>query len=230
MNALPGRGGTSEPDTVWERIFRSREWGRYPDEEVVRFVARNFYGAPDRGAVKMLDLGCGPGSGTSWLVAREGFSLTGIDASPTAIEKARKRFAQERVRGEFMVGSVERLPFPPDSFDAVLDIVCLACNSEEETRAVLREVRRVLKPDGRHFSLTPRSGCWGDGPGERIDGTTLRNASEGPFADLGKTRFATRESLLDLYAGFRDLTLDYTVRSAENGTREITHWVVTCRK
>ena len=217
-------------DPVWERIFREREWGRYPAEEVVRFVARNFYGAPDRAAVKMLEIGCGPGSGTSWFIAREGFSLTGMDASPTAIEKARRRFGEERLRGEFVVGVVDRLPFPDGTFDAVLDVVCLACNDERETAAILGEVHRVLKSGGLHFSLTPRDDCWGSAAGERIDGTTLREVAEGPFASLGKTRFPTRASLTRLYAAFRDLALDYTVRSAEGGTREITHWIVTCRK
>ena len=217
-------------DDVWERVFREREWGRYPQEEVVRFVARSFYAAPDRAQVKILEIGCGPGSGASWFVAREGFSLTGIDASPTAIDKARARFAAERLRGEFVLGPVDRLPFPDESFDGVLDVVCLACNAEEETRAILREVRRVLKTGGRHFSLTPRSGCWGDGEGERIDATTLREVREGPFGGLGTTRFATRESILDLYSGFRELTLEHMSRSADNGAREVTHWIVTCRK
>jgi ubiquinone/menaquinone biosynthesis C-methylase UbiE len=217
-------------DEVWERVFREREWGRYPQEEVVRFVARNFYRAPERSAVSMLEIGCGPGSGTSWLVAREGFRLTGIDASPTAIARARKRFAEEGLAGEFVVGPVDRLPFPDASFDAALDVVCLACNAEEEARAIVGEVHRVLKPGGLHFSLTPRSGCWGDGTGERIDATTLREVREGPFAGLGKTRFATRESLAALYREFRELTLEHMACSAENGAREITHWIVTCRK
>src|SRR5262249_38532519 len=147
-------------DAVWERVYREREWGRYPQEEVVRFVARNFYRVPDRAAVKMLEIGCGPGSGASWFVAREGYDLTGIDASPTAIDKARERFSGEGLPGEFVVGPVDDLPFPTDSFDAVIDVVCLACNPERETRTILGEVHRVLKPGGLHFSLTPRSGCW----------------------------------------------------------------------
>jgi hypothetical protein len=104
------------------------------------------------------------------------------------------------------------------------------CNSEEETRVILGEVHRVLKTGGRHFSITAKSGCWGDTAGDRIDGTTLRNVTEGPFMNLGHSRFATRESLVELYAGFRDVALEYTVRSAENGSREISHWIVTCRK
>lgn len=217
-------------DPVWERVFSEREWGRYPQEEVVRFVAQNYYGVPDRARVRILEIGCGPGSGASWFVAREGFSLAGIDGSATAIDKARARLRAEGLQGEFVQGDATRLPWPDGSFDAVLDVGCLTCNSEAETALILAEVHRVTKPGGRHFSVTPKSGCWGDGTGEALDATTRRHVSEGPFMNLGKTRFATYDSLRLLYAAFSDLAVEYTVRSALGGTREISHWVVTCRR
>lgn len=217
-------------DPVWERVFSSRSWGRYPHEDVVRFLARAFYTAPDRSRIRILDLGCGPGSGTSWFCAREGFSLSGIDASPTAIKKSRARFHEEGLNGEFVQGDVDALPWADDSFDAVLDVVCLACNTEAETAAAVKEIHRVLKPGGIHFSMTPRAGCWGDIAGERLDTTTLAEVVEGPFAGLGRTRFATADSLRRLYSRFRDHALEYTVRSAEQGNREVTHWLFTCRK
>lgn len=217
-------------DAVWETVFRKREWGKYPPEEVVRFVARHFYHVADRAAVSILEIGCGPGSGTSWFIGREGFGLIGIDASPTAVAKARERFAREGTAGAFVRGTIDRLPFANESFDAVIDVVCLACNAEEETRAMVSEVHRVLKPAGAHFSITPRSGCWGDDGGERIDATTLREVVEGPYAGLGKTRFATRHGLLDLYAAFRDVALEFSIRSMERGTREVSEWILTCRK
>lgn len=217
-------------DPVWEDVFASRPWGRYPQEELVRFVARRFYGVADRSHVRILELGCGPGSGASWFVAREGFALSGIDASPTAIEKSRARFDAEGLKGEFVRGDIATLPWPEATFDAVLDSLCLACLTEAETAEVLSEVHRVLKPGGSHFSLVPRAGCWGDGSGARLDATTVIEASEGPFRRLGKTRFATEGSLRRLYAAFNELTLEYEVRSAENRTREVSHWVLTCRK
>src|SRR5687768_17292543 len=116
-------------DPVWENIFRSREWGRYPPEELVRFVARHYYSVPERSAIRILDLGCGPGSGTSWFVAREGYTLSGIDASPTAIAKARERFSKEGLSGDFHVGAADRLPWANGLFDAVIDNACLTCNS-----------------------------------------------------------------------------------------------------
>lgn len=217
-------------DPVWESIFRSRSWGRYPQESLVRFMARTFSEVGDRSTVRVLEVGCGPGSGASWLVAREGFRLSGIDGSPTAIERSRARFLAEGLSGEFVQGDVSALPWPHDSFDAVLDLGCLTCNTQAEASVIIGEVRRVLKPGGAHFSMTPKAGCWGDERGTRLDRTTLANAIEGPFANMGKVRFATEESLRALYAGFRDLTLEYEIRSAENGRREISHWIVTCRK
>jgi ubiquinone/menaquinone biosynthesis C-methylase UbiE len=217
-------------DPVWEQIFTSREWGRYPQEDVVRFIARSFYAVPDRSAVRILEVGCGPGSGASWFVAREGFTLCGIDGSETAIEKARRRFDAEGLRGEFVQGDIARLPWPEASFDAVLDVGCLGCNSEAETREIVREIHRVLKPDGRHFSFTMKAGSWGDGAGTRLDPTTLTGSSEGPYAGMGKVRFATEESLRRIYQDFVDLSLEYLVQSAASRTRDVVHWVVTCRK
>lgn len=217
-------------DPVWERIFRARAWGRYPQEDVIRFVARGFYAVPDRSQVRLLEVGCGPGSGTSWFCAREGFAYSGIDASPTAIEQSRERFRAEGLEGEFVQGDVSALPWPEATFDAVLDVVCLACNTEAETAIIVNEIHRVLKPGGLHLSLTPQAGCWGDETGPRLDATTVSEVTEGPFAGLGKTRFATAASLSSLYARFREHTLEYSVRSAEQGTRAVTHWVLTCRK
>lgn len=33
-------------DPLWEDIYRTRPWGRYPREDVVRFVTGNFHAAP----------------------------------------------------------------------------------------------------------------------------------------------------------------------------------------
>jgi SAM-dependent methyltransferase len=217
-------------DPVWEQIFRTRAWGRYPPEDLVRFVARNFYARPERSTVKILEVGCGPGSGTSWFVAREGFAVSGIDASPTAIELARERFARERLVGEFVVGDVVRMPWAEDTFDAVLDIGCLECNSESETAEILGEIHRVLRNDGVHFSMTVQAGSWGDGNGARLDATTLAEVTEGPFATMGKTRFATAASLGRLYARFRDLELESCSRTYAAGKRQVTHWLLSCRK
>ena len=78
--------------------------------------------------------------------------------------------------------------------------------------------------------MTGRAGCWGEGSGERVDATSFRDLSEGPFSNMGVMRFATKASLHRLYAAFEELELNYSVRSMDAGRSEIANWIVTCRK
>jgi SAM-dependent methyltransferase len=218
-------------DPVWERIFRSREqWGYYPPEELIRFMARHYYQVADRSRVRVLEVGCGPGAGPAWYVAREGFSYTGIDGSATAIDKARRRFSAEGLAGEFVVGSGESLPWADGAFDCVIDVACLQHNDEAAARAMIGEIHRVLIPGGRHFSLTTRAGCWGDGTGAKVDSSSYRDVSEGPFAGMGVVRFSTKEQLRQLYVPFAELQLEYSVRSLDGEQHLISNWILTCRK
>lgn len=47
-------------DNEWEKIHASQEWGKYPSENVIRFIARNYY-SKDRLKTRILDFGCGAG-------------------------------------------------------------------------------------------------------------------------------------------------------------------------
>jgi SAM-dependent methyltransferase len=225
----PLRPSTWRP--VWENIFANRSsWGKYPPEELIRFVAANYYKAEPRSAVKVLEIGCGPGGGPSWYIAREGFSFYGIDGSPTAIEKAHVRFNAENLAGEFKVGDLAKLPWPDAMFDAVIDVACLQHNSEKDAETILGEVHRVLKACGRHFSLTAKHGCWGDGSGPRVDSTSYKDLTDGPFANMGVIRFATEDSLKRHYRNFRELHLETSARSMQGRTVQISNWIVTCAK
>ena len=125
----------------------------YPPLELVRFIAGNYYSVADRSMVESLELGCGPGNGPSWFMAREGFSYTGIDGSPTAIEKAKERFAREGLQGEFSLGYFHQLPWAAETFDLVIDVASLQQNSEADAQQALKEVYRVMKTGGTAFFI-----------------------------------------------------------------------------
>ena len=55
----------------WEEVFKNKEWGRYPAEELVRFIARNYFKYKNRDIIKVLDLGCGIGSNLWFLAKRD---------------------------------------------------------------------------------------------------------------------------------------------------------------
>lgn len=45
-------------DNYWEQVHSRTEWGQYPAEHVIRFIARNFYNTK-RDEIRILDFGCG---------------------------------------------------------------------------------------------------------------------------------------------------------------------------
>lgn len=211
---------------VWEKIFASRAWGRYPGEELVRFVARNFYDAPDRAAIKFLELGCGPGPNL-WFLAREGFTAFGIDGSPSALCQARARLNQEvpNWRGALMCGELLRLSFPDNSFDAAIDNEAVCCNSFEEACRIYAEARRVLKPGGKLFVRTFATGSWGDGTGPQA-GHNSWIVAEGPLAGEGLARFTEETEIPLLLSRFRIVNRELLVRTCENGKKQICEWLI----
>ncbi|PWY81506.1 S-adenosyl-L-methionine-dependent methyltransferase [Aspergillus sclerotioniger CBS 115572] len=104
--------------------------------------------------MKILDIGCGPGSITLDLAALvpQG-SVIGIDCSETAINSAndltRKRGTEN---ASFQVASVLDLPFEDGTFDIVCahQVLIHLPNESGRTGAVegLKEMRRVCKPGG----------------------------------------------------------------------------------
>jgi ubiquinone/menaquinone biosynthesis C-methylase UbiE len=104
---------------------------------------------------EVLDVACGHGRIANRLAER-GARVTGLDADEYFLAKARDADSG----AEFVEGDMRTLPFPDSSLDAVLLwFTSLGYFDEEGNRAVLRELRRTLRPGGRaavDFQNLPR--------------------------------------------------------------------------
>ncbi len=92
----------------------------------------------------ILDAGCGTGAAMAAMLKRAPCHVTGADASATMLATARRRLGSRVALTE---ASLEALPFPPESFDAVLALNVLYFN--DGTNAMLRALHTVLRPGGR---------------------------------------------------------------------------------
>lgn len=122
---------------------------------------------------RVLEVGCGRGGGASYLTRTlSPASYVALDLNTTGIEFCRRR---HHIPGlEFVEGNAEDLPFPGESFDAVINVESSHCYPHFDR--FLNEVRRVLRPGGmflyadlrRQFDA-PRWGAAIDGaPGLRV--------------------------------------------------------------
>ena len=99
----------------------------------------------------VLDIGCGTGSLAIAARRQVGASgkVFGIDASPEMIARATSKAAKARLDVSFKTAVAETLPFPDARFDAVLSTLMLHHLPRKVRQQCAREIRRVLKPEGR---------------------------------------------------------------------------------
>jgi ubiquinone/menaquinone biosynthesis C-methylase UbiE len=97
-----------------------------------------------------LEIGAGTGLNLS-LWPRSILSLTLTEPDSHMAAQLRKRVAQSDRPSEVIEASGETLPFEDSSFDSVA-LTLVLCTAPDPA-AVLREIGRVLKPDGRFLFL-----------------------------------------------------------------------------
>ena len=96
--------------------------------------------------LRVLEIGCGCGSEAERF-ARAGAHYTAVDLTDAAVSITRQRFHLASLRGRFVQGDAENLPFADGSFDFVYSHGVL--HHTPDTPRTIREVHRVLSPGGR---------------------------------------------------------------------------------
>lgn len=140
-------------DPIWEKRYNAGVQQRYPWSEVVSFVMRYRprHKAPED--THILEIGCGTG-GNLWFAAREGFSVTGFDGSPSAVDTAKKRFADEGLHGDIKTALFDQMHLPTNKFDLVIDRGALTCVPFSMARDTIDEIHQSLNDEGCFF-FTP---------------------------------------------------------------------------
>lgn len=218
-------------NTIWEGIFSSRPWGRYPAEDAVRFVAREAAKAADRTQLKALEVGCGPGTNL-WLLANEKIAFDAIDGSASAVAQAKARLDREQPgwQGRIRVGDFCQLPHDFVDYNMVLDSEAIYCNDFEESHKLIRDIHARLRPGGAFWSRTFAPGTWGVESGQRI-GTDYWLANEGPLAGKGPVRLTPRESVPRLYGShWASLSVGEITRHDGDPGQIIREWIILARK
>lgn len=95
----------------------------------------------------ILDLGCGKGI-ISVTLAMRGANVSGIDIGPDLISLANELANINNVECDFHVGSIDKLPFPDNSFDHVVGSAIMHHLPRYAVQDSIAEAYRVLKPGG----------------------------------------------------------------------------------
>ena len=101
-----------------------------------------------RPSMKVLDVGCGPGSLFPYLADTR---YVGIDHNPQSIEHARRLYGD---RGRFLVGNVaEGLPGDCTDFDLIIVSALLHHLDDAEAQTLFSRLADLLRPQGRIVTI-----------------------------------------------------------------------------
>jgi len=140
----------------WNAIFKKEGKVFLKPQEDMPELVRLFR---KRGVKKVLDLGCGSGRHVVYL-AKNGFDVYGLDVAPVGLKITKDWLKQEKLKANLKLGSFfKKLPYKDNFFGAIVAVQAISHGRIENIRKVIKEMERVLKPNGLLFiTFTQNSG------------------------------------------------------------------------
>jgi SAM-dependent methyltransferase len=140
-------------DEIDRRFFSAVErfapWKSIPFDTFVDFEALR--------SKDVLEIGCGNGSHAQ-LLASHARSYTGIDLTEYAVESTSKRLALRGLKATVMQMDAEQMRFGDASFDYIWSWGVI--HHSANTLAILKEMKRILRPGGRAKIMVYHRGFW----------------------------------------------------------------------
>jgi len=191
----------------WEKIFEEKGHifvNPHPDMSRLTKIFQN------EDVKRILDLGCGTGRHLVHF-SREGFEVSGFDASKTAIDLAVKWLKDEELDADVHQHRMEeQFPYLDDFFDAIISIQVIHHNLMRDILTTVKEVERVLKIGGHLFITVP---ILGPKPEDPEDDWNLHQVEAGTFIPQSGPEsgiphhYFTEEELLEVFRNFRVLEM-----------------------
>jgi ubiquinone/menaquinone biosynthesis C-methylase UbiE len=194
---------TKHVGDFYDESYKHKEMARhYPNEQLVRFIFREYGKTEDRKNIKVLEIGCGSG-GNTWYLSNEGFDVYCIDISEIGIELAKQTLKKWNKEAKIIKADMLNLPFEDNYFDCVIDVFSSNCLTMKEFDIYINKVHKILKPNGVYYSYTPskKSDAFINyKPAEKIDECTLNGIyrTNSPFyGNFYSFRFEDPKELKD---------------------------------
>ena len=132
----------------WDKIFKKHGKVFLKPQEDTPKIVKLF---KKQKIKKILDLGCGSGRHTVYLATHR-FEVYGIDNSHEGIKITRDWLKKKGLKANLKVDSIyKKLPYKNNFFDAVISIQVIHHARIKIIRKAIREIERVLKPNGLIF-------------------------------------------------------------------------------
>ena len=180
----------------WSAVEDKEDWLE-PCEESYYYVEK----WKREGRKSVLDLGCGLGR-HSVLFAKYGFKVTAVDISDDALSQLKKLSKELGIDIACRKADMEELPFADNAFDCIFAMHAAGHTDSAGMDRVMKEIKRVLKPDGTVFMTLCSKETWTYAQSglQKLDGNTIIK-TEGPEQGVPHY-FVDQEDIKNLFSDF----------------------------
>jgi len=156
----------------------------------------------------VLELGCGEGYDTQYLLSK-GCKVISTDLSQDHLDKTKETILRmPKVIGETIDSQLMLLDltsetdwkkFADSCYDVVVASLCLHYFTPQQTRQIIKEIKRVLKPNGKLFA---RINSTNDLEHGANDGTPIENENNFRLTKDGTKRFFNKHDIQKFFGQF----------------------------
>lgn len=209
--------------TIWDNIYQhfkktGEEYATLKPNLLPEFLEfMNTYTFTTKSA---LDIGCGNGKYLVYL-KDHGFTVSGIDSSPTAVEMTKEAVGLE---ASIICTDMYTYQYTAFQYDLVLSIAAMHHGLKKQVQTVVKGIYTSLLPNGMFFVTLPDnegSSHWVTMSNHEEIEPGVRVPLEGPEKGLPHSSF-TKDELNIMFSQFKDVT--FTLLS-ERG-----RWIVMGKK
>ncbi|KOY83626.1 hypothetical protein ADM90_03215 [Lysinibacillus macroides] len=203
---------------------------KYPDENVIRFLKKNFKTGKDK---KILDFGCGSGRHTLIMAEME-FMIYAMDYNKVCLELTKDKLGKVNYKDvEYILNKRLEINLPDRSVDCIVAWGALFFFNKVERELFCKEMNRVLKPGGLILAdyRTLDDHLYNRGTKIEENLFKLDDSSAGSLKDLIYW-FCNKEELIALYEheGFDIINIEKKELIVNNMTIKNSHFHIWVRK
>lgn len=203
----------------------------YPDERVVSFLGRNYGELENNNDKNAIDIGFGSGRHLKLLMDYN-FNTYGIDYNQKCIDIANELFYTNPKLKKLLVSDVKDFNSNNLLFDVVIAHGLIFLRTEKEMIDDLKNIKNIMKKDGKIFINFRTKKDINCGKGRRIEKNTyLLNESSGDYKNMLYT-FLDIEEVRKMFLEIgltieKEERIDYYKTSLEE---KHSWWFITARK
>ena len=211
---------------MWDKWILQKG-NKYPDETIIRFVAKNYSDFKMRNKIKVLVDGFASGRHVIYF-AKEGFDTYGIDLEEVALNNCNEWLRVENLKAQIQQANALALPYEADYFDIVVDWGMIEHFPYKDRRNAFKQILRVLKKNGIFIFIAKNADDDYYKHGEEIEKDTFVLNTDS-LVNM-PTHFYKKNDLLAELRDFTKINLECYVHYRDNLKTKVSNWYAFCYK